>query len=354
MALCLVVTRTFPTTMEADRMTVRAAWLTNRGDTAGGQSRNDSRMTPLGTMVPAAELTTTPGVISGGNPFALTATGPMTATLGTGRAVIQGTDIQGSYPVAITDAETLVFVDGDPANPRVDLVVLRVYDAAYDDSGQVRAAVEIIPGTPAAAPEAPPLPAAALALYRVAVAAGVSAGTGGLDFPTVTTDVRRYTVAVGGIIPAADAPAAYPGQYRDDGTGLQRSTGTAWAGLAAEVVPWTKASLVSGYSHNGNDQGDVRYRVVDLIGTRFVQWRGGMNVTYPGGSLPRDGHFLAFALPAVARPSSLRTVPAACSAEDSTALAMKLDFAHDGTADLVGRSGVTPPWVSFHGVMYPL
>jgi hypothetical protein len=335
-------------------VTVRAAWLTNRGDAAGGQTRNDSRMTPLGAMVPAAELTTTPGVIPGGTPFALTATGPMTATLGTGRAVIQGTDIQGAYPVTITAPETLVFIDGDPTSPRIDLVVLRVYDAAYDDSAQVMATVEIIPGTPAAAPEPPPLPPAALALYRVAVAAATSAGTGGLDFPAVTTDVRSYTVAAGGIIPAADAPGAYRAQYADDGTGLQRYSGTAWVGMAAELIPWTKASLASGYGHNGNDQGDVRYRVVDIIGTRFAQWRGGMKVTYPGGSLPRDGHFLASALPAAARPSGLRTVPAACSAEDSTALAIKLDFAHNGTADLVGRSGVTPPWVSFHGVLYPL
>ncbi|MFF4607976.1 hypothetical protein ACFY12_35215 [Streptomyces sp. NPDC001339] len=209
-------------------MTVRAAWLTNRGDAAGGQTRNDSRMTPLGTMAPAAELTTQHGVIPGGNPFALTATGAMTANLGTGRAIVQGSTIQGAYPVAVTADETLTFADGDPDNPRTDLVVLRVYDAAHDASGQVRATVEIIPGTPAAAPVPPPLPAGALALYRVEVAARVSAGSGGLDFPAATTDVRLYTVAVGGIIPQANAAGAYRGQYRDNGSEPERFDGRTW------------------------------------------------------------------------------------------------------------------------------
>ncbi|AJT67449.1 hypothetical protein T261_5833 [Streptomyces lydicus] len=335
-------------------MTVRAAWLTNRGDLAGGQTRNDTRLAPLGAMTPAGELTTTPGVIPGGNPFAFEATGPMSVTVGTGRAVVQGTDIQGAYPVAVTAPEPLTFADGDPTNPRVDLVAIRIYDAAHDESGQVRAAVEIIPGAPAAAPVPPALPAGALGLYRVAVGAGVSAGSGGIDLRTATTDLRRPTVAVGGINPNPDAPGAYRAQYRDNYTGLQRWSGTSWVGMAAEVVPWTKVSLASGYGHNGNSNGDVRYRVIDLIGSRFVQWRGGMNLSYRGGVPVREGKFLTGALPAAARPSSLRTLPAACSAADSTILSLKLDFLADGTAVVVSDTGDTPPWVSFHGVMYPL
>lgn len=334
-------------------MTVRAAWLTNRGDAAGGQTRNDSRMTPLGTMTPAAELTTFDGVIPGGAPFALDATGPMTATLGMGRAVIQGNPVQGAYPVAVTAPETLTFADGDPANPRIDLVVLRVYDAAHGDSGQVRPAVEIIPGTPGAAPAPPPTPPAALALYRVAVAAGTSAGTGGIDFPTAVTDVRRPTVAVGGITPYS-APGTFRGQYRDNGSGLQRYSGSSWHGVAAELIPWTKVSLASGYGHNGNANGDVRYRVIDLIGTRFVQWRGGMNLSYTDGAPRRDGGFLTSALPEIARPSGLRTVPVACSSANSTILGIKIDFHSNGVANVLSDTGDTPPWLSLHGVQYPL
>ncbi|MDG4857365.1 hypothetical protein P8605_04200 [Streptomyces sp. T-3] len=334
-------------------MTVRAAWLTNRGDLAGGQTRNDSRMTPLGTMTPAAELTTTHGVIPGGDPFALAATGPMTATLGMGRAVIQGNPVQGAYPVAVTAPESLTFADGDPANPRIDLVVLRIYDAAHDDSGEVRAAVEIIPGTPGAAPTPPPTPTGALGLYRVAVAAQVSAGGGGIDFPAATTDVRRYTVAVGGITPYSVA-GAHRGQYRDTGTGLQRYSGAAWVGIAAELVPWTKVSLASGYGHNGNSNGDVRYRVIDLVGTRFVQWRGGMNVSYTRGAPRGDGKFLRSALPAIARPTGLRTVSVACSSATSSILTIKLDFHSNGLGVVISDTGDTPPWLSLHGVMYAL
>ncbi|MER7174193.1 hypothetical protein [Streptomyces mesophilus] len=334
-------------------MTVRAAWLTNRGDAAGGQTRNDTRLAPLGAMTPAAELTTAPGVIPGGDPFELAATGPMTATLATGRATIQGTGPQGAYPVAITAPEALVFADGDPANPRIDLVVLRIYDTAYDSSGQTFATVEIIPGTPGAAPTPPPTPAGALALYRVQVAAGLSAGTGGIDFPAATTDVRRYTTAVGGITPYS-VTGAYRGQYRDTGTGLQRFTGTTWSGLAAEVIGWTKVSLATGYGHNGNSNGDVRYRVIDLLGTRFVQWRGGMNLSYSRGAPRGDGKFLRTALPTTARPTGLRSLSVACSASTSSILSIKVDFHSNGLGVVISDAGDTPPWLSLHGVMYPL
>ncbi|MHB6907123.1 hypothetical protein [Streptomyces sp. DB-54] len=332
-------------------MTVRAAWLTNRGDPAGGQTRNDSRLTPLGTMTPAGELTTLSGVIPGGAPLDLGITGPMGVTLGPGRAVVQGTDIQGAYPVVITAPEALIFTDGDAANPRLDVIVLRVYDGAYDESGQVLATAEIIPGTPAAAPTPPPLPAGALPLYRVAVPAGASAGGGGIDFRTATTDLRRPTVSVGGINPNPDAPGTYRAQYRDR-SGLQRWSGSAWVGMATELITWTKAPLAAGYSHNGNSNGNVEYRVVELVGTRLVQWRGGMNVTYRSGAPARGGAFLTSALPTTARPTGLRSLAVACSAADSKTLALKIDFLSNGTATLVTDSSSTPPWVSFHGVMY--
>ncbi len=334
-------------------MTVRAAWLTNRGDPAGGQTRNDTRLTPTGTMTPVAEMTSLPGAIPAGNPFALEAVGPMSATIGVGRALIQGTDIQGAYPVAVTAPETLIFTDGDPSNPRVDLVVLRVYDGEHDTSGQAQATVEIIPGTAGPAPEPPPVPPAALPLYQVTIPTGAGAGTGGIDFPAATTDVRTYTVALGGITPSTDAPGAYRAQYRDNGTGLQRWSGTSWVGMANELVPWTRVAVASGYSHNGNNQGDVLYRVIDLLGTRFVQWRGGMNVTYTSAGPPaHEGLFLTTALPAIARPSSLRTVPVACSGTASTIVTVKIDFHTQGTARLITDAGDQPPWVSFHGVMY--
>ena len=334
-------------------MTVRAAWLTNRGDAAGGQTRNDTRLAPLGTMTPTGETTTLAGVIPGGDPLALEPTGPMTADLGIGRAIVQGAAPQGAYPVAVTEPEPLVFTDGDPSNPRTDLVVLRIYDAAHDDSGQVQAAVEILPGTPAAAPEPPPTPDGALPLYLVTVPEGTSAGTGGIDFTEATTDLRAAVVALGGINPSDTGDGTYRAQYRDNGRGLQRWTGSAWSGIAAEVAPWTRVSLGSGYAHDGNNNGDVEYRVLDLIGTRFIQWRGGMTVRYSAGQPPNEGLFLSSALPTAARPDSLRSVPVTCSYSTSSLVTLKIDHRTSGNVRLFTH-GNTPPWISFHGLLYPL
>lgn len=115
---------------------------------------------------------------------------------------------------------------------------------------------------------------------------------------------------------------------------------------------WTQVTLAAGFSHNGNSQGNVRYRKQIIGGTPVLQWRGGLGVTYPS-----TGNFLSSALPAAARPADLRTVPAACSASTSVQNAMKIDFKSDGTAQVVGfTTGGTnnPPWISLNGIQYPL
>ncbi|UQA94934.1 hypothetical protein [Streptomyces halobius] len=184
-------------------------------------------MVPIGTFAPAGELTARSGVIPGGNPFALYAAGEMDLTVGVGRAIIQGTTDQGAYPVAVTAPESVTIAPGDAQFPRVDVVALRVYDDPYDSSGEVKATVEVVEGDPAAAPTAPTLTGAALALWEVTVPAGASSGTGGIHWATAVADRREVTVAVGGIA-LGNAPAAYPGQWRDYGGILERSNGTDW------------------------------------------------------------------------------------------------------------------------------
>lgn len=212
-------------------MTVRAAWLLP-GGTTPGQTREDTRLTPVGTYAPTSELGTRDGVIAGGDPFAATGAGAMTLQIGVGRSIVQGTVSQGAYPVAVTAPETLTFGDGHAQFARIDSVILHVYDGLYDASGQTLAAVEILSGEPSATPTAPLLPSGSLRLWDVTVPAGVSAGTGGIDWPSALADRRRYTAAYGGIIPRAalsDA-GAYDGQYADvDGTLYRWSAAeTAW------------------------------------------------------------------------------------------------------------------------------
>lgn len=227
-------------------MTVRSAWLQNRSDADGGQTRVDTRLAPTGTAVPQGPLSSRDGVIPGSadgkyvvSGLTVVKSGNMTAQVTPGRALVQGSETAGAYPVVVTDYENLTFADGDPANPRIDLIVLRVYDQQQDAGTASRATVEIVKGTPAAAPAAPAAPPASLALYAVTVPVAASAGNGGINWNTGLVDRRRATVAAGGIVPFAGGTAfagAYPGQYRDGGSGLERWNGTAWAPYPAPAV----------------------------------------------------------------------------------------------------------------------
>ncbi|MEV0559458.1 hypothetical protein AB0I27_39180 [Streptomyces sp. NPDC050597] len=202
-------------------MTVRTAWLL-----PNGQSREDTRLAPVGTYAAESEMRTRDGVIPGGNPFAAIGAGAMDLQIGTGRAVVQGTDAQGAYPVANDAPVTLTFADGGAQFGRIDSVVLRVFDQLFDVNGQNLARIEIIRGTETAPPlTAPTLPSACLRLWDVTVPAGASAGVGGINWNTALADRRRFTVAPGGITPRGwglSFDGAYDGQYRDSGTGLER------------------------------------------------------------------------------------------------------------------------------------
>ncbi|MFD7132368.1 hypothetical protein [Streptomyces sp. NPDC059894] len=221
-------------------MNARSAWLS-----PDGQTRGDTRVTQVGAVTPVTDAKGRSGVLPGseGGQYRLTGlwltgtAGTMSATVGVGRAVIQSTIARGAYPVTVTEPVPLTFSDGNPQYGRIDLVVLRVYDHDHDGSGRYEAAVEIVEGEAKALPVAPGAPDASLPLFTVAVAAGLSAGTGGIAWDTARVDLRPTTVAVGGILPTRSddtAPGGYPGAYREVGDTLQRWNGSAW-------VPYPKA-----------------------------------------------------------------------------------------------------------------
>ncbi|MEU3632224.1 MULTISPECIES: hypothetical protein [Streptomyces] len=228
-------------------MPVRSAWLVNRTATESGQTRSDTRLAPTGTMAPSGALTTVSGVVPGSKDgryimdglYVYGDTAGMTANVAPGRAVVQGSPAAGAYPVVVTDYSQITFDDGDANNPRVDLVLLRVYDAQFDPaSGRTEAVLEILKGAPAPAPEPLPVPEGALALASVHVPAGASVGTGGLDWSKAVYDLRHPTVAVGGIIAESwnrDIPGGYAGQYRDNASHLQRWDGTRWVSYPRHV-----------------------------------------------------------------------------------------------------------------------
>jgi hypothetical protein len=322
-------------------VTVRAAWLLPEG-----QTRTDTRLAPLGTMTPAGELTTRPGVLAGGDPLAATGVSTMQVQIGTGRAIVQGTVAQGAYPVAVTEPETLTIDDGNAQYDRVDTVIMRVYDGLYDAEGQTAATVEIISGAPDPAPEPPALPPAALPLWDIAVPAGASAGTGGIDWASALTDRRDHTTAHGGITARGmdpTTPGSYVGQYRDTGEWLQRWDGETWRAHPPrpQWQSWTPAwTSSSGTNHSSFGNATLNCRYVQHGPTVHLSYliTFGSTTTFAGGT----GDNWLFSLPVPAAGSQLMIGYAQLAGSASRRMIARVycydstRFALDPTTGLVG------------------
>jgi hypothetical protein len=145
---------------------------------------------------------------------------------------------QGGYIFGTLTSVNLTLAAADPSNPRIDLIVARVYDtgtsAGYCD-------VEVVPGTAAASPSTPSVPSAAIPLATVQVPAGAVALASGS-----VTDQRSYVVAPGGVLPIANtaaAPAAPAAQLMLNLATQQLVQGTGTAGVtsAVSIAPWSPA-----------------------------------------------------------------------------------------------------------------
>ncbi|MEU2242844.1 hypothetical protein ABZ572_25920 [Streptomyces sp. NPDC018338] len=261
-------------------MTLHTGWLAPTG-----QTRQGTRHISVGATTPAAPLTARSGILpgTGDGKFRvgglwMSGNGPMTATVYAGRAVVQGPAAQGAYPVALDQDTVVTFADGDPLNARIDLVVLRVYDDQYDSSKRSEAAIEIIKGTPSAAPVAPAAPPVSLPLFSVKVVAGASAGSNGILWSGtgIVTDLRVTTAGVGGILPVynnAAVPGSYPGQYQDNDNAhfLQRWDGTAWVAYPKEVGGIAANGTLNAGSYTG------QFREANGV---LQRWNGTVWATY--------------------------------------------------------------------------
>lgn len=240
-------------------MALRSGWLTPTG-----QTRASTRLTAHGAATPAGPLASRSGILPGTvdgkyrvGGLWMSSNGPMSATVYAGRAVVQGTNGQGAYPVTLDADTVLTFGDGDPLNPRIDLVVLRVYDDEFDQQTRHEAVLEVVKGEPKAQPQAPQVPPASLPLFSVHVKAGASAGSGGIDWTGgAMTDLRTTVVGVGGILPVynnAGLAGAYPGQYQDNDNAhyLQRWNGTAWVAYPKETGGIAPSGALSTGSYPG-------------------------------------------------------------------------------------------------------
>ena len=228
-------------------MTIRSAWhLPN------GQTREDTRLAMSLGMAPSGPLGTRAGCVIGGLQLTGTAASSMQARLSPGRVWVSGTSTaaQSGYPVTVDTDTLLTFSDGHATLARVDVVVVRVHDADYDDSGRYEAALVVLQGTPASTPTPPALPPNTEPLYEVTVPVGASAAKG-ITWATAVADRRRYTAALGGIVPAGSGNGSHIGQYRDVNGRLERWDGVQWQ----RFIPTTQL----GYATNSGATTSISY-----------------------------------------------------------------------------------------------
>lgn len=87
--------------------------------------------------------------------------------------VSSGNEITGYYNVVNDAYDSLTIPDADPTNPRIDVVVLRVYDAEYSGSTNL-ARFEVVVGSPSSSPTVPSIPSTSIELARVTVPAAAT------------------------------------------------------------------------------------------------------------------------------------------------------------------------------------
>jgi len=131
--------------------------------------------------------------------------------------------------------------------------------------------------------------------------------------------------------------------------------GSSWVAVSTGASAWTTISLASGFTQNGNSNGNLQYRLLNISGEESLQFRGAVNRTSYPSSPPVSAVINSTALPAAVRPSTLRTVLMPVSDVNSTRIALKLDVRTDGFLEVFGFTSTDkPPWLGFNGVTVSL
>jgi hypothetical protein len=132
---------------------------------------------------------------------------------------------------------------------------------------------------------------------------------------------------------------------------LEVYDGTSWVSFASGTNTWKSVPLASGWTNNGNSQGNFEYRVVNLFGENTIMFRGGLSRSSYPTTIPSYFELNTTALPTSAQPASLRTISVPCSDAGSTRITLKLDITTTGYLRLYGisRPNDLPQWVGFNG-----
>jgi hypothetical protein len=132
----------------------------------------------------------------------------MTVNVAAGRIFIPGTEssFQGIYEAEARSVTNLAIAAADATNPRKDLVVAKVQDAAY--SGGVNSwSLVVVTGTPAPSPSEPAAPANSWVLAMVDVPALDTAITNSQITDRRTTQTGQFgrAASLGGVITCTSA-----------------------------------------------------------------------------------------------------------------------------------------------------
>ncbi|MFC8065545.1 hypothetical protein [Streptomyces sp. NPDC057293] len=123
-----------------------------------------------------------------------------------------------------------------------------------------------------------------------------------------------------------------------------------WVVVSVGSRAWTTIGLASGWTQNGNSQGTFQYRIVNFAGEDTIMFRGGIGRSSYPGTIPGSFTINTTALPADARPATLRTIVVPCSDVASDRITLKLDITTGGQLTLYGISTTAkPPWIGFNG-----
>lgn len=127
-----------------------------------------------------------------------------------------------------------------------------------------------------------------------------------------------------------------------------------------QPLNWITPTLVTGYTHNGNSEGTVKYTQYEFRGTQYMEWQGGLNVASTGSegsfAVPNSGTFFTLTDTATI-PTTRRTVTLSKNTYSSANYVnntIKVDFNTDGTCTLIGNVNFDTNWVSLNGVRYAL
>jgi len=258
-----------------------------------------------------AQLGLRGGIVQSGD-LVVTANGTpnLTVNVATGQVVIPGTEgtYQGAYICENRGSLSVAIAAADATNPRYDLIVARVRDAAYSGATNTFA-IEAVTGTPAASPAEPTVPANSWVLARVSVVALDTTISSGdiVDRRTAGTGQFGQAAALGGTIICTSTtrptvPAPFEGMkiYETD-TDLELTyTGAAWVNTA-HMLGWT--SYTPTWVQSGTlTSVTVNYAKYTKVGRRCA---GNVQLTAVSGAGAVAGNAITVTAPLTAAASAM-------------------------------------------------